>query len=256
MNRDIDVDFPVSGVACLRIARPARRNALTWDTVRQMRDALARLGERGDIRALVVAGDKAAFCAGADLALFEQMKDFSIRERKAMIDDFMDLALELEEHRLPSIAVVQGSAVGGGMELALACDLIVTTAAAKWGSVFIRHGLMPDMGGTYRLSRRIGAGRTRDLMLTGRIISGLEAGAMGLADRVEDDPERVGVALAAEIAARSPTSVALIRRMIRTNLDSTGPVARFKETLASLVTSGSEEHRSGTWNGRTRADRS
>jgi enoyl-CoA hydratase/carnithine racemase len=247
---DLVVDCPEASIVRMRIARPERRNAMTWETVRQLRKALKEMRSRDDLRVIIFSGDKAAFCAGADFSVFSSMGNFGVQERKQMIDEYMDLAMDLEEHPLPSIAIVRGAAVGGGMELALACDLIVAAPDARFGSVFIRHGLLPDMGGTYRLSRRVGSGHARDLMLTGREVTGTEAAALGLIDRLADDPDLTGLELARELASRSPMSVALIRRLIRSNLDASAKSARFMETLASVVTSGSEEHKTSAWKSR------
>jgi len=247
---EVTVDFPEPSIAMLRISRPEKRNALTRASVRQLREALRELGTRPDLRVIVFSGDSSAFCAGADFSVFSDMGSYPMRERKLMIDEFMDLGIELEEHPLPSIAAVSGAAVGGGMELTLACDLIVASPNARFGSVFVRHGLLPDMGGTYRLSRRVGSGRARDLMLTGRQIAGAEAATMGLVDRLVDQPEATALDMAREMATRSPMSVSLIRRLIRTNLDVSSKTAKVMEALASVVTSGSEEHRKAAWSER------
>lgn len=171
----------------LTLNRPERRNALS-------RDLLLRLGQAGQelvrdpsVRAVIVtaAGDR-AFCAGADLKERQQMTEEQIREQLALYETQMGW---LSAPHFPTIAALNGAALGGGLELALCCDLRVAVRGAQLGLPETSLGIIPAAGGTQRMVRLVGEARAKELILLGRRITAPEALQMGLLHRVVDEPD-------------------------------------------------------------------
>src|SRR5437763_4898576 len=199
-------------VATLTLDRPKALNALDAATLRELARAIRGLRRDGGVRGLVVtgAGDK-AFSAGADIAAMAAM---SAAEGHAYSRLGHEVLARLEALPVPVVAAVNGVALGGGLELALACDLIVISARARLGQPEINLGLIPGFGGTQRLVRRVGVGRARDLVYLGRTVEADEALRIGLVDRVAP-PEHVAdeaARLAAELAAKPPLALAQAKR--------------------------------------------
>ncbi len=193
------------GVALVTLNRPEVRNALNLQMVEDLRAAFAELSLRDDVRAVIVpgAGEK-AFLSGADIAeLRDRKKADALRRINA------GLFREIELFPAPTIAAIRGYALGGGCELAIACDLRVAGEGAKLGQPEVALGIIPAAGGTYRLPRLVGLGRARELVYTGRIIDAAEAERIGLVNRVVPDAEVVDAArgLAGEIARNSALAV-------------------------------------------------
>ena len=195
-------------VVVLIVDRPEKRNALDRATVDAFRAALRELREDAALRALVVTGVERAFVAGADIA--------EMRERRA--EDALrainsTLFREVEDFPRPVIAAINGFALGGGCELALACDLRIAARSAKLGQPEVGLGILPGAGGCYRLMRLVGLGRAKELIFTGRVLGADEALALGLVEEVvEDDRLRArAVELARQIAAQAPLAVRLAK---------------------------------------------
>lgn len=196
---------PVDGVALITIDRPEVLNAIDAETMRQLVDALERLDADPACRCIVVtgAGDR-AFAAGADIrematatpVTLTRSNDFGRWDRIGGI-------------RTPIIAAVRGYALGGGFELAMACDMIVAADDAQFGQPEVRIGVIPGAGGTQRLTRAMGKARAMELILTGRRLPAREADAHGLISRLVPAAATVAAALAlgAEIAALPPLAV-------------------------------------------------
>ncbi len=168
------------GVAQLVIDRPEARNAIDRATVFALHAALDELSAAPDLRVLILqgAGDK-AFAAGADI------RDLSERRaREAMLGVNARLFAAVERFPLPTIAAVRGYALGGGLELALACDIRIAADDAKLGLPEVSLGIFPAAGGTRRLPRLVGDGLARELVFTGRILDAAEAARIGLVNHV------------------------------------------------------------------------
>jgi enoyl-CoA hydratase len=207
----ITVDGPL---AIVTISREAALNALSSEVISELTQAAATLEISDDIRvvALTGAGDK-AFVAGADIA---EMVDLTPVQAQAFAEMGGALGTSIETSEKPWIAAVNGFALGGGCELALACDFIYAAQNAKFGQPEVKLGVIPGFGGTQRLSRRVGVAKAKELCMTGDMIDAQEALRIGLADAVfapADLMERVRD-LAARIAANGPLAVAEVKRLI------------------------------------------
>src|SRR5436189_431963 len=190
----------VGAVATLTLDRPRALNALDAATLRELARAIRELRRDGGVRAVVLtgAGDK-AFSAGADIAAMAAM---SAAEGHAYSRLGHDVFARLEELDMPVVAALNGVALGGGLELALASDLIVASERARLGQPEINLGLIPGFGGTQRLALRVGLARTRELVYLGHMISAEEGVRIGLVNRVvpADRLRAEAAALAAALA--------------------------------------------------------
>ncbi len=196
---------PVDGVALLTLDRPEVLNALDSTTLIQLVEALERLDADDACRCFVItgAGEK-VFAAGADI---KEMAD-ATPDSLALAEGFSRWE-RLRRIRKPIIAAVRGYALGGGCELAMACDLIVASDDAVFGQPEIRIGVIPGAGGTQRLTRALGKAKAMELILTGRQMPAREAEAHGLVNRVVGREQMLpqALALAGEIAALPPLAV-------------------------------------------------
>jgi enoyl-CoA hydratase len=203
----------LDGVALVTVDRPEALNALDFDLLDDLADALERLDSDGACRAIVLTGaGSRAFAAGADIKELATQTPTSLREggRFGVWD-------RLGAIKTPLIAAVRGFALGGGCELALACDMIVAGDDATFGQPEIRLGVMPGAGGTQRLPRAIGQAKAMELILTGRSMSAIEADRAGLVTRVVPAEATVDAALelAAEVASMPPLAVRAAKAAIR-----------------------------------------
>lgn len=175
-NIKLEID---NAVATIRLNRPDALNALSPGLLDEFSAAVARVADAEDVKALVVRGEGRAFCAGADLTYFESA--FAAPDKLDGFLNRMNGALfQLEQLPVPVIAVVHGFALAGGLELMLACDMVIAAEDARIGDQHVNFGLMPGGGSTQRLPRQIGMQRAMDLLTTGRWLSGTEAAEWGL----------------------------------------------------------------------------
>jgi len=202
-------------VARLTIANPPL-NLVTWELLADFQTALATLeaADPGDVRAVVVTGEgERAFSAGSHVGEFEEQRGERGRERHALESG---VARRLAELPMPTIAAIEGNALGGGLELALCCDLRVASARAKLGLPEVRLAVTPGAGGTQRLPRVVGAARAREMILTGKVLTAAEAERIGLVHEVVPDGEAVvrATEIGEEIALRGPLAVREAKRLI------------------------------------------
>lgn len=199
-------------VVLLTLNAEERRNAIDQQMVDGLHAALDALAPDDAVAAIVLtgAGDK-AFAAGADIA---QLRDRTSADALRGINS--TIFERIEEFPVPVIAAIRGYALGGGCELAIACDLRVVGASAKLGQPEVKLGIIPAAGGTYRLPRLVGLGRARELIYTGRIVDADEALRIGLANRVVPDAEVVdaAIAMADEIAQNGRLAVRGAKRVL------------------------------------------
>ena len=211
----VDVTRRDDGVAVVRLDRP-KANALSLDLLASLSAAATGLIDDPP-GAVVIWGGERIFAAGADIAEFASPARPEVGPR---IRDALDAVAAIPR---ATIAAVYGYALGGGCELALACDFRVAAPNARFGQPEILLGIIPGGGGTQRLARLVGAARAKDLILTGRQVGAEEALAMGLVDRVADAPFDAAVEWAASLARGPLAAHALAKRAIDVGLD--GPLA-------------------------------
>jgi enoyl-CoA hydratase len=202
------------GIAVVTISRPQALNALNSRFFQEMDSLIAEVGARDDIAVLIITGEGKAFAAGADIAEMagktqDQAAQFSQVGQRTF------RALELLSK--PVIAAVNGFALGGGCELALACDFRIASSKAKFGQPEVNLGVIPGYGATQRLPRLIGLGNALFLLLTGELVGAEEALRLGLVQKIAEPEELMAAALglAKTIAAKGPRAVKLVKRITR-----------------------------------------
>jgi len=200
------------GVAILTINRPAALNALDLDTLDALAEAIDQALADEEVLALVLtgAGEK-AFVAGADIKEIAELDGFTGRDFALTGQDVFQALASLPK---ATIAAINGFALGGGLELALACDIRVAHSQAKLGLPEVSLGLIPGFGGTQRLSRLIGLGPATELVLTGARIDASRALQLGLVSRVTDTPVETALELARSVIANGPVAVALAKEAL------------------------------------------
>jgi enoyl-CoA hydratase len=199
-------------VGLVRINRPQRMNALNNDVAREINEAFTHFDRNPDIGCIVITGNEKAFAAGADIGAMAEW-DYA----KVYGDDYITADWEgIRAVRKPIIAAVAGYALGGGCELAMACDIIVAADTARFGQPEITIGTIPGFGGTQRLPRAVGKAKAMEWCLTGRMVNADEAERAGLVARVVPaaDLEREVLALASKIASFSLPVVMKIKESI------------------------------------------
>ncbi len=225
--------------AILTINRPKALNALNSATLDDIAEALMEAAGHEDLRALIITGSGAkAFVAGADISEMSSMtsldaEDFALHGQEVLNG--------IENFPAPVIAAVNGFALGGGTELAMACDIILCSHNAVFGQPEVKLGVIPGFGGTQRLARLVGPMRAREIIFTGRNIKAPEAVRIGLALRACAEDENVldaALDLAGKIGRVGPVAVRLAKRAINENVDSALPTALAAErTLFAMCMS-------------------
>lgn len=213
------VEYSVEGaVALIRLNRPPV-NALNPALIADI-DAAVGMAEAEDVRAVVITGEP-HFAAGADITGFQKAFDTGAKERQA--SGLSEAVHRLEHLEKPTIAAVNGFALGGGLELAMGADFRYLAESAKVGQPEILLGLIPGAGGTQRLSRLVGPQRCKEMCMSGRHVRADEALSIGLADRVAADDELLEVAMedAAAFAAGPTVAYAAVKRAISDGFDRT-----------------------------------
>jgi enoyl-CoA hydratase len=208
----LDADGPVR---VLTLNAPERRNALDRPLLDELAAAVRAVADDRDARALVVTGAGRAFCAGADLAgLFGDLD----RPTEEMRDHLMGVYasfLGLRDLTIPTIAAVGGAAIGAGLNVALACDVIVAGPRAGFGPTFTEIGLHPGGGCSWMLTERIGRGRATAALFSGAVIDADEAFRIGLAEEVAEDARATALQLAHRYAGREPQLMADVKQSVR-----------------------------------------
>ncbi len=196
------------GIGWITINRPDKLNALNRETVDELRSAFLGYRDDADVRAVILTGSgEKAFIAGADIAELSRLDGESGR---AYVRNGQDLTKMVESFSKPVIAAINGFALGGGTEMALACHVRIASENAKLGQPEVKLGLIPGFGGTQRLSRLVGKGKALEMILTGKIIGAQEALHIGLVNQVVPLAELIPVseALAREMTANGPLALA------------------------------------------------
>ncbi|MDY7018839.1 MAG: enoyl-CoA hydratase-related protein [Chloroflexota bacterium] len=201
------------GIVKITINRPEVRNALNQATRWEIREAIEDIKKDKDIRVAIItgAGDK-AFVAGADITELKDATPVIMEERASTTGQ--QLFNDIENCTIPIIAMINGYCLGGGCELAMACDIRIASENARLGQPEINVGIIPGAGGTQRLPRLVGWGRAKELVYTGRIIEAAEADRIGLVDKVVpmDKLEETVNQLAETIASKSPLIMSIAKK--------------------------------------------
>jgi len=235
------------GIADVRLNRPAKRNALD----RAMFAALVSTGERlktqPGLRAIVLSGEGQDFCAGLDFSMFEAMREGSdgglaLAEVPPAPDSPAQVIAQRApyvwaEQPVPVIAAIRGNALGGGLQIALGADIRIVSPDARLGLLEVAWGIIPDMTGTQLLPGLVGRDVAKELTFTARTVSGEEAARIGLATRTDPDPLAAALALAREIAGRSPHAVRAAKRLLDLagRAELAAGLAREQEEIRALI---------------------
>jgi enoyl-CoA hydratase len=210
----VSVQIRPDQVGIVTLRRPEHLNALSTDLSRAIRKAVDECAQNGDVRSLVIAGEGRSFCAGADITELQGLD--GPHEFSAFIQDLNRTLDVLSRCPKPSVAAVQGVALGGGLELALACDLRVAEENARLGVPEIKLGLLPGAAGTARLPRMLPKAVAKEMLLTGEPLGAADAHRLGLVNQVAPRGEGLGVAtlLAARLATLAPLALAAAKRLV------------------------------------------
>ncbi len=242
----LQIEHREDGVVVLTLDNPDQMNAMSPEMTRSWTDAIARLKGEPAVRCVVVTGAGRAFSAGGNTAWLAESGALPTPALRDQMLTFYRTWLAIRDLEVPTIAAVNGAAVGAGLGIALACDIRYAAAGAKLGASFVKLGLHPGMGISWLLPEVVGDAAARDLLLTGRLVDADEALRLGLVSRVI---EREGfldevLAVAAQVAANAPLATrytkATLRRQ-RTSLDETLQL----EALAQPITFGTEDLQEG-----------
>jgi enoyl-CoA hydratase len=232
-------------VVTLTLHRPDKLNALNEELLRELGGVVLELSRDPSVRCAIVTGSgDRAFAAGADIAAMSEMSPVRAR-RFAEMGHAVGQAMETAH--FPFIAAVNGFALGGGCELALACDFIYASDRARLGQPEVSLGVIPGFGGTQRLARRVGEARARELCMTGDMVGAEEALRIGLVNAVVPHAEllpRVGE-LARKIASRGPLAIAAAKRVILRGADVTLTTANELEATTFAALFGTADQREG-----------
>ncbi len=212
------LERPVAGVAMLVLDLPEMRNAMSDEMTESWVRAIDHLAGDPDVRVVVVTGEGSAFCSGGNTSWIAGEPDATVDQLRSRMLPFYRAWLSIRRLEVPTIAAINGPAIGAGLAMALACDIRYAARGSRMGVPFLRLGMHPGMATTYLLPDVVGSAAARDLLLTGRLVDADEALGLGLVSRVLD-PEGFRdqvLATAAEIAATAPiasrlTKVALQR---------------------------------------------
>lgn len=225
---------PHAGIRVLRLNRPDRLNAMNLPLIDDLHDALDAVAGDGDARVLILTGAGRGFCSGLDLVEFDPSgsrpasseesapRRGRVQSGMAVQERIASLVPKLRRLPIPVIAAVNGAAAGGGLALALASDVRIAAASARFNVAFVRIGLSGcDIGVSWLLPRWIGASRAFELMLTGRMVDATEADRIGLVTRVVDDEALLGEAIATAelICANSPYGIEMTKQVMWSNLE-------------------------------------
>lgn len=220
------------GVVTLTLTRPQRKNAVTADGWADLLQALREV-RAGEDRVLVLTGEGDDFCAGADIAAMPGRTTHPLHAMRAI----GEVCLAVHRLPVPTVARVDGVAVGAGMNLALACDLVVATDRARFSQIFVKRGLSLDFGGSWVLPRLIGLHRAKELALLGTVIDAARADELGLLHRVVTvgQLDATVAGLVAELRAAPPVALLQTRTMLNNAFDVTLGQALEDEARAQAI---------------------
>lgn len=230
-------------VAVLTFNRPEALNAINQDVLQDLETALVKLEADAELRAVVLmgAGDK-AFVAGADIAFMRDLSPVDAQRFAARGQALLD---RLSALPVPVVAAVHGFALGGGCEIAMACDLIFAGPKARFGQPEVALGVVPGFGGSQRLVRRVGRSVALDLCLTGRHVRAEEALRIGLVSRIEEDVQQAALDAAQQMGALAPVALKLCKQLIHDHADGDVAAGQSAEQVAFGLCFATEDQHEG-----------
>ncbi len=248
---NVEISQPEPQITQITLNRPEALNALTYDLVDELHQALTAINADHNCRVVIITGAGRGFCAGLDLRGFGTVpgtETFGKPQQGMAVQQFIaSLVPRLRSLRQPVISAINGAAAGGGFAIALASDVRICSDSAKFGSAFVRLGISGcDIGVSWLLPRLIGASRSHELLLTGRVFDATEADKLGLVSRMVPGDELMESALttARLIAANSPMGVWMTKEVMWSNLEVTSLQAGIDlENRTQILTSQTEDSR-------------
>jgi enoyl-CoA hydratase len=241
------LERPSEGVALLTLDNPEMRNAMSDEMTASWVRAVADLAADRTLRAVVVTGEGLAFCSGGNTSWIASEPDATVDELRTRMLPFYRAWLSIRSLEVPTIAAVNGAAIGAGLCLALACDLRYAATGARLGVPFVKLGMHAGMAGTHLLPEVVGEAHARDLLLTGRVVDAEEALRLGLVSRVLDPAtfrEEV-LGIAAGVAANAPIATRLTKLALLDGGHADIETALQWEALAQPVTLATEDLQEG-----------
>ncbi|MEP3247267.1 MAG: enoyl-CoA hydratase [Sneathiella sp.] len=239
------------GVATLTMNRPSARNAFTRGMITDMLEALPRLAADRSVRAVVLTGAEGAFSAGGDVKSFadnadaeeEGGYDFNIKVDE--LRERMEVSRMLHEMPKPTLAVIPGPAAGAGFSLALACDMRIALDTAKMTTAFSKVALSGDFGGSYFLTNLVGAAKARELYFTAKVMTGSEAQALGIVNRVAtaENLQAEAAAFAKELASLPTITIGFMKKNLNKALHSDLKTVLDWEAVHMMSTFETEDHK-------------
>jgi enoyl-CoA hydratase/carnithine racemase len=227
------------GVVTVTLNRPERLNAISGEMWAELTRIFAEVASRSEDRVLVLTGAGGAFCSGADLGSPDNQSGHQLTRMRTV----GDAALALHRLPKPSIARVDGVAVGAGLNLALGCDLIAASERSRFSEIFARRGLTVDFGGSWLLPRIVGLHRAKELVLLADILTAAEAAEMGLVNRVVpiDDLDGLVADWAARLAAGPPLALSMSKLLLNKSMEMSLDQALEAEAQAQSVNLASKD---------------
>ncbi len=233
-------------IGTITINRPQKKNALNRATRMELRKVLEEIRSSQELRVLIITGaGQDAFIAGADIPELKEMNQWDMMDYLSTLSQ--QLYTDFGNLEIPVIAMINGYCFGGGLEVALACDIRIASEDASFGQLEIRLGIMPGGGATQRLPGLVGPAIAKELMFTGRIIDAQEALRIGLVNRVvpKDTLKEAVWELARNIARKSPIAIKLIKRSVNRSVQVPSDVGLAYEALAECLCFTTEDHEEG-----------
>ena len=237
---DLSID---DGIATVRLANPPV-NAISQTVRHELADAVETLRE-DRVQVGIVCGNADVFSVGADVGLFEEAREWTTAEFRSNSRVLGRAFDALESMEKPVIAAIDGTCVGGGLELALACDVRIAAPDARLGFPEHNIGLIPGLGGCSRFVHLVGPGVAKDMIFSGELIDGERARTIGLVERVADDPEAATNDYANDLLSQPPQALGLAKRVVNSARDTDTQTAGVLESLAQSTLLKTEDHDKG-----------
>lgn len=232
-------------IATVTINRPDKLNALNQETVREIMSAMNTIEEDENVRVVIItgAGDR-AFCAGADIGEMKNKTPIELTKSCLRTQEMMNKIAEFDK---PVIAAINGYALGGGLELAMSCDLRIASEKARLGQPEINIGLIPGWGGTQRLPRFVGRAKAKEMIFTGRMIDAKTAKELSLLNEVvsADQLETQVKQLADELSSKPPIAIKLAKQLINNSMETNLRIGMMYESEAFGILGSTEDVKEG-----------